>query len=56
MQQISKTTLANVCAGVIVIGGFAYAVVTNNAELVKTMILVGLGYLFGYTGGIAAAR
>jgi len=49
MQQITKTTLANVCAGFIVIVGFSYAIVTNNADLVKSMILIGLGYLFGYT-------
>jgi phosphoribosylformylglycinamidine (FGAM) synthase-like amidotransferase family enzyme len=48
-EAVSKTTIANVCAFIIVVGGFSYGAYKGDTELVKTCLLVALGYLFGYT-------
>ena len=46
-EIIDKATLANIAAFVIVVGGFFYAVYTKDSELVKSILLIGLGYFFG---------
>ena len=47
LSLLNRTTLANVAAFVIVIGGLVYGAVKGDTELVKTFTLFGLGYLFG---------
>jgi len=46
-EIISKASIANVVAGIVVVAGLIYAFYTSNQELMKTITLVGLGYLFG---------
>jgi len=44
---IEKATVANICAGAVVLVGTAYAVVSGQVELVKYIVAFALGYLFG---------
>jgi len=46
-ERLDKTTVANVCAGVTVLVGVAFAAITKNVEMIKTYTLLGFGYLFG---------
>jgi hypothetical protein len=43
---ISKTTIANIVAAVIVIGGLAYAFWQRNTDLIYFLAGAGVGYLF----------
>jgi len=49
-EIISKTSMANIVAAVIIIVAIVYAVLTENDELVRNISLFGLGYLFGSAG------
>ena len=46
-ELINKTTIANVCAGVCVVGMLVYAVYVKDTELVKLAGVFSFGYLFG---------
>jgi len=46
-ESLTKSTLANIAAFIIVVSGLGYAIYTKNTELVKSLLLFGLGYLFG---------
>jgi hypothetical protein len=48
-EVVSRATLANVAAFIIAVTGFAYGVYTRNTELVRDILLIALGYLFGKT-------
>ena len=44
-ELVDKTSLANISAVILVVGGFYYAYTTGNVELVKSAFLIGVGYL-----------
>jgi len=46
-EIISKTTVANISAFIIVVTGFLYGIYRGDMELVKNCLLLTLGYLFG---------
>lgn len=46
-ELISKTTLANIAAFIIIIGGGVYGFITKNDEMVKSFAILAFGYLFG---------
>jgi hypothetical protein len=48
-EQISKTTVANICAFIIVVVGFLYSIYKGDTENVRSCLFFALGYLFGYT-------
>jgi len=47
MVLLSKTNLANLGAFVAFTGGFAYAFYTKDTDMMKSLVLVAIGYLFG---------
>jgi hypothetical protein len=46
-DQISRTTVANVVAAIVILISSVYAYRTGDAELLKSLCLVSAGYLFG---------
>lgn len=42
-----KTNVANMVAGVVIVGALAWAMYTGNAEMLKVLAYAGIGYLFG---------
>jgi hypothetical protein len=46
---LSKTTMANVTASLILIGALLYAVLNKDIELLKSLALFSAGWLFGVT-------
>ena len=46
-ELLSKTTVANVVSGVVVIGGLVFGCWTRNTELVCLITGGALGYLYG---------
>jgi hypothetical protein len=56
-QQIDyKTITASVVAGAAVIGGLIYGAITNNTQLVTSIAMAGVGYLFGVVTGYVIGR
>jgi predicted GNAT superfamily acetyltransferase len=56
-QQIDyKTVIASVVAGVVVIGGLVYGAFSNNTQLVTSIAMAGVGYLFGVVTGYVIGR
>jgi hypothetical protein len=48
-EVVSRATLANVAAFIIAVTGFAYGVYTRNDELVRNVLMLAIGFLFGKT-------
>jgi len=46
-ELISKTSIANVVAGAVIILGGIYAYVTKNTNLMTFLVGAAVGYLFG---------
>jgi len=46
-EMIQKSSIANVAAGIVFVGGFIYATITGNIKLVETLVIFAAGYLFG---------
>ena len=44
---ISTTNLANIGAFIAFTGGFAYAFYTKDTNMMNSLVLVAIGYLFG---------
>ena len=44
---LDKTSIANVVAGACVLGGLIYAVWVRDIQLVTSIALAAIGYLFG---------
>ena len=56
-QQIDyKTVIASVVAGVVVIGGLVYGAFSNNTQLVTSITMAGVGYLFGVVTGYVIGK
>jgi len=56
-QQIDyKTVIASVVAGVVVIGGLVYGAFSNSTQLVTSIAMAGVGYLFGVVTGYVIGR
>jgi hypothetical protein len=51
-----KTITASIVAGVCVIGGLVYGALTNNTQLVTSIAMAGVGYLFGVVTGYVIGR
>lgn len=46
---IDRTSVANLCAGAAIVAGIYYFVTRNDAEALKNLVLLAVGYLFGRT-------
>jgi len=46
-EQISRTTVANIVAAIILITGAVYAYRNGDVELLKALCFIAAGYLFG---------
>ncbi|RLG77362.1 MAG: hypothetical protein DRO12_02480 [Thermoprotei archaeon] len=46
LDNIKRTTMANVVAAILVVAGMIYAIYTNNTDLVTFLAGAGVGYLF----------
>jgi hypothetical protein len=46
---LSKTSIANITASIILIGSLVYAVLHKDIELLKSLALFSAGWLFGVT-------
>jgi hypothetical protein len=46
-DQISRTTIANVVAAIVILISSVYAYRTGDVELLKSLCLISAGYLFG---------
>ena len=46
-EQISRTTVANIVAAIILIIGAVYAYRNSDVELLKALCFIAAGYLFG---------
>ena len=44
---VSRTSVANVVAGLVLVMAAAYGVVSGNTQLVRDLALISAGYLFG---------
>lgn len=44
---IDKTSISNISAGAIVFAGITYGLWKGDGELIKNMVMLALGYLFG---------
>jgi len=44
---ITRATIANVVAGIVVVSTTIWAITTGNAEMLKYIAAFALGYLFG---------
>ena len=49
LDYIKRTNIANIVAGATLLIATAYAAVTGNTELLRTLALIAAGYLFGTT-------
>ena len=48
-ELLKKTTLANVVAAAVIVASVCYAIASKDAELLKNICYVAVGYLFGVT-------
>jgi hypothetical protein len=48
-EVVSRATLANVAAFIITVAGFAYGIYMRNDELVRNILMLAIGFLFGKT-------
>jgi len=46
-EVISKASVANIVAGIVILGAVFYGIYYQNVELIKSLALFGCGYLFG---------
>jgi hypothetical protein len=46
-DQISRTTIANIVATIVILISSVYAYCTGDVELLKSLCLISAGYLFG---------
>jgi len=46
-EQISRTTVANIVAAIILVTGAVYSYRNSDVELLKALCFIAAGYLFG---------
>jgi len=46
-EIVDKTSLANIAAFILVVGGFIYAYNQKDGDLMRNAFLLGVGYLLG---------
>jgi hypothetical protein len=46
-EQISRTTIANIVAAIILVTGAIYSYKNSDVELLKALCFIAAGYLFG---------
>ena len=59
-EYLKRTNIANIVAGATLLIATAYAAVTGNTELLRTLALIAAGYVFGVSiptgGGIGGGQ
>lgn len=51
LEYIKRASVANAVSAIVLVVGVVYAVLTRNDELLKALVFIAAGYLFGVTRG-----